>query len=117
MATRYLLLATYYSLLSTLYSLLTTHCVLLHSLQARPGMCEYVAWQNSLRSPEEMAAARFIEIPALHQTAIFRRAAIDEVLAGCAPPRYGGRGNAHAVLDAASAAACDRQGAVDAAAA
>ena len=27
-----------------------------------------------------MAAERFIEIPALHQTAVFRRAAIDEVL-------------------------------------
>ena len=53
-----------------------------YSLQARPGMGEYVTWQNSLLSPEEMAAGRFIEIPALHQTAIFRRAAVEEVLAG-----------------------------------
>ena len=57
--------------------LLITSC----SLQARPGMGEYVTWQNSLLSPEEMAAGRFIEIPALHQTAIFRRAAVEEVLA------------------------------------
>ncbi|KAL1521700.1 hypothetical protein AB1Y20_021355 [Prymnesium parvum] len=52
----------------------------------RPGMEEYVGWQNSLCSPEAMAAGRFIEIPALHQTAIFRRAVVEEVLgptAGC----------------------------------
>ena len=58
-------------------AMLTTY----YLLQARPGMGEYVTWQNSLLSPEEMAAGRFIEIPALHQTAIFRRAAVEEVLA------------------------------------
>ena len=47
----------------------------------RPGMEEYVAWQNSLLTPERMAAGRFVEIPALHQTAIFRREAVEEVLA------------------------------------
>ena len=46
----------------------------------RPGMSEYVAWQNSLLSSDEMAAGRFLEIPALHQTALFRRRAVDEVL-------------------------------------
>lgn len=47
----------------------------------RPGMEGYVAWQNSLCSAEAMAAGRFIEQPALHQTAIFRRSAVDDVLA------------------------------------
>ncbi|CAK0857696.1 unnamed protein product, partial [Prorocentrum cordatum] len=47
---------------------------------SRPGMQGYVAWQNGLLSPEAMAAERFVEIPALHQTAIFRRAAVEEVL-------------------------------------
>ena len=44
------------------------------------GMAKYVAWQNSLRSPEDLAEGRFIEIPALHQTALFRRAAVDATL-------------------------------------
>lgn len=47
----------------------------------RPGMQSYAAWQNSLCTPAQMASGRFIEIPALHQTAIFRRAAVDAVLA------------------------------------
>ena len=47
----------------------------------RPGMQAYAAWQNSLCTPAQMASGRFIEIPALHQTAIFRRAAVDAVLA------------------------------------
>eukprot|EP01050_Picozoa_sp_SAG11_P022082 SAG11_NODE_4077_length_2075_cov_3.279352_2_plen_62_part_01 len=38
----------------------------------RPGMGGYVGWQNALLRPEAMAAARFVEIPALHQSAIFR---------------------------------------------
>ena len=40
-----------------------------------------MAWQNSLIDPTAMAAERFVEIPALHQTAIFTRKAIDDVLA------------------------------------
>lgn len=50
------------------------------------NMMDYCEWQNSLLMPEELAANRFIEIPALHQTAAFRRTAIDAVLhttAGC----------------------------------
>lgn len=50
------------------------------------NMMEYCEWQNSLLTPEELAANRFIEIPALHQTAAFRRTAINAVLyatAGC----------------------------------
>ena len=31
----------------------------------RPGMAGYVGWQNGLLSPAQMAAARFVEIPAL----------------------------------------------------
>ena len=76
---------------------------------ARPGMAEYVAWQNALLAPEQMAAERFIEIPALHQTAIFRRAAVDEVLAA-SDGRYrdgpaGGAAPAAAATEAAAAAA------------
>ena len=47
----------------------------------RPGMAAYVAWQNSLATPEQMAAERFVEIPALHQAALFRRRAVDAALA------------------------------------
>ena len=47
----------------------------------RPGMAAYVAWQNSLVTPEQMAAERFVEIPALHQAALFRRRAVDAALA------------------------------------
>lgn len=60
-------------------------------------MQEYVSWQNSLLSADEMAAGRFVEIPALHQTALFRREAVDAVLArsgGCyrdGPRRRDGR--------------------------
>jgi len=43
----------------------------------RQRMAAYVAWQNSLLSPSAMASGRFIEIPALHQTAIFKRRAIN----------------------------------------
>ena len=79
---------------------------------SRPGMAEYVAWQNSLLSPEEMAAARFIEIPALHQTAIFRRAAVDHVLASSGG-RY--RDGPAAVAAAAAAAATSSASAAPAA--
>ena len=47
----------------------------------REGMNAYVTWQNSLAGPAEMAAERFLEIPALHQAAMFKRSAIDDVLA------------------------------------
>ena len=33
----------------------------------RPGMQAYAAWQNRQATPAQMAAGRFIEIPALHQ--------------------------------------------------
>ena len=36
-------------------------------------MQRYVAWQNTLLTPNEMRAARFLEIPCLHQV-------------GCPPP-------------------------------
>ena len=45
-------------------------------------MRSYVRWQNSLVTPSDMAAARFVEIPALHQTALFTRRAVDAVLEG-----------------------------------
>jgi len=42
----------------------------------RPGMRRYVDWQNRQCSPVAMRAARFVEIPCLHQAGLFRRAAV-----------------------------------------
>ncbi len=44
-----------------------------------PGMRRYLDWQNSLLSGEAMARERFVEIPALHQTGLYRREALDAV--------------------------------------
>lgn len=44
---------------------------------ASDGMRRYVAWQNALATPDAMARARFVEIPALHQTGLYRRAALE----------------------------------------
>ncbi len=57
-------------------------------------MRAYCDWQNALTRPAELASHRFVEIPALHQTGVFTRAAVDAVLratGGCyrdgpAPP-------------------------------
>jgi glycosyltransferase involved in cell wall biosynthesis len=43
------------------------------------GMRRYIAWQNGLAAPEAMARARFVEIPALHQTGLYRRASLDAI--------------------------------------
>lgn len=43
------------------------------------GMQRYVNWQNDLLSQAEMARERFIEIPALHQTGLYRREALLEL--------------------------------------
>lgn len=43
------------------------------------GMRRYVAWQDSLRTPETMARARFVEIPALHQTGLYRRRRLETI--------------------------------------
>ncbi len=40
------------------------------------GMRRYVVWQNGLVAPEAMERARFVEIPALHQTGLYRREAL-----------------------------------------
>ena len=45
----------------------------------RPGMRRYVEWQNSCRTPEQLASRRFIEIPALRASALYRRAALDRL--------------------------------------
>jgi len=37
------------------------------------GMGRYVEWQNSLTTTATIAAARFIELPSLHQTGLYRR--------------------------------------------
>lgn len=40
------------------------------------GMVRYVEWVNGLQGPEEIAAARFIESPVVHPSAMMRRAAV-----------------------------------------
>jgi glycosyltransferase involved in cell wall biosynthesis len=43
------------------------------------GMRRYVGWQNRLVAPPDLARARFVEIPALHQSGLYRRAALARV--------------------------------------
>mmetsp|Transcript_13330 Transcript_13330/g.43464 ORF Transcript_13330/g.43464 Transcript_13330/m.43464 type:complete len:432 (+) Transcript_13330:1646-2941(+) len=45
-----------------------------------PRMMAYCDWQNSLTEPTDLFRERFVEIPALHQTAVFPRAVVDAVL-------------------------------------
>jgi glycosyltransferase involved in cell wall biosynthesis len=52
------------------------------------GMRRYLAWQNGLATPEAMAAARFVEIPALHQTGLYRRAALEAAGRFVGDPRW-----------------------------
>jgi len=49
-----------------------------------PGMRRYLAWQNSLLSHAELARERFVEIPALHQTGLYRVEAV-QAIGGYAP--------------------------------
>ncbi len=53
-----------------------------------PGMRRYVAWQNGLCTSQAMAAARFLEIPALHQTGLYRRSALASVGGYVSDPRW-----------------------------
>ena len=48
------------------------------------GMRRYLAWQNALLSHDELARERFVEIPALHQTGLYRLEAVAAV-GGYAP--------------------------------
>ncbi|RKY17216.1 MAG: hypothetical protein DRQ55_16355, partial [Planctomycetota bacterium] len=43
------------------------------------GMTRYLAWQNDLLDGAAMAAERFVEIPALHQTGLYRREALERL--------------------------------------
>lgn len=43
------------------------------------GMRRYLDWQNGVLSGDDMAAQRFVEIPALHQTGLYRREALQAV--------------------------------------
>lgn len=45
----------------------------------REGMERYIAWQNSQMSPQQMRDARFIEIPALRGSGLFRRRAMQKL--------------------------------------
>jgi glycosyltransferase involved in cell wall biosynthesis len=44
-----------------------------------PGMRRYLDWQNALLSHADMAGQRFVEIPALHQTGLYRTEAVRAV--------------------------------------
>ena len=73
---------------------------------ATDRMRAYCDWQNALVRPAELAANRFVEIPALHQTGVFTRAAVDAVLSatgGCyrdgPAPFAGEEGAVGATLD------------------
>jgi len=41
-----------------------------------PGMRRYLDWQNALLSHEQLGRERFVEIPALHQTGLYRSSAL-----------------------------------------
>lgn len=47
----------------------------------REGMKRFERWQNGLLEPRELARGRFIEIPALRASALFRRAKLEELRA------------------------------------
>ena len=47
----------------------------------RPGMRRWIEWQNAQISPFEMATGRFLEIPALRGSGLFRRSAMERVAA------------------------------------
>ena len=46
------------------------------------GMKRYVEWQNRQNTTEKMKQARFLEIPSMHQTGVFRRVAVDLAIDG-----------------------------------
>jgi len=46
------------------------------------GMERYIRWQNSLLAPPDLARSRFVEIPALHQTGLYRTATLRDALGG-----------------------------------
>ena len=58
----------------------TTSCVRLIGWD-RPGMKRWIEWQNAQMSPAEMANGRFLEIPALRGSGLFRRSAMERVAA------------------------------------
>lgn len=45
----------------------------------RDGMRRYVAWSNSVRSPERIRESLFVESPLIHPSVMMRRAAFDRV--------------------------------------
>jgi glycosyltransferase involved in cell wall biosynthesis len=59
-------------------------CRVAQSGARTPGMRRYLDWQNALTGHAAMAAERFIEIPALHQTGVYRAAAL-RAIGGYAP--------------------------------
>ena len=60
------------------------------------GMARYCAWQNSLLAPDALAAARYIELPSLHQTGLYERASL--VRCAAADPTPGSAWGAEKVV-------------------
>jgi len=52
------------------------------------GMRRYLAWQNRLVAPDELARERFVEIPALLQTGLYRRALVERAGGFSEPERW-----------------------------
>lgn len=46
------------------------------------GLARYIEWQNSLQDPQEMMENRFVEIPGLHQTGLYPRHVMCDLLGG-----------------------------------
>jgi len=47
---------------------------------SRPGMARWIDWQNALDDPEKMRRGRFLEIPALRGSGLFRRDALEGLM-------------------------------------
>ena len=57
------------------------------------GMQKYIKWQNSVLTAAQMKSERFIEIPGLHQTCVYRKQQVYLAAPGTVlRPLAGGRG-------------------------
>jgi glycosyltransferase involved in cell wall biosynthesis len=64
------------------------------------GMGAYVEWQNELLCADDLAAGRFVELPSLHQTGLYRRASLDASAALAPNAIEGGRALVYRELSA-----------------
>eukprot|EP00894_Picocystis_sp_ML_P005370 jgi/Pico_ML_1/55887/g1504.t1 len=47
------------------------------------GMTKYAQWQNGLLTHQQMMKARFLEIPALHQSGLYKKQVLEDISARC----------------------------------